>query len=65
MNQKFWIQYPWYGHQMLRPSGEPEFWKEYNGGAKDKIFIFSLNKQKVKAQKACQILVGQIHKLFT
>jgi hypothetical protein len=22
MNQKFWIQYPRYGHQMLRPFGE-------------------------------------------
>jgi len=28
MNKKFWIQYPWNGHQMLRPLGELPFIEE-------------------------------------
>jgi hypothetical protein len=34
-------------------------------GVEDIILLLSLVMQKVETQKACQNLIGQIHKLFT
>ncbi len=45
MNQKLWIQYSWYGHQMLRPLGELLAF-EINNGQENIIFLLSSNEQK-------------------
>jgi hypothetical protein len=42
MNQKLWIQYPQYGHQMLKPLGElPSFRYLNEIGAKNDHFNFA------------------------
>ncbi len=62
MNYKFWIQYPQYGCQMLRPFVELSSFKR-NTIREQKVifFYFPQISKKLKHKRDCQNLVGQYH----